>query len=58
MSDNENIESGDVEDQFDKKDDYTNEFVASPESIGMPPSLDVPEVEPAQLWTPPQKEQN
>lgn len=59
MGDNEELETAGLpDDQFDKDDNYTNEFVASPESNGMPPSLDVPEVEPEVLWTPPQKEQN
>lgn len=60
MGDNETIESGEVPDQFEQDDDYVNEFVATPESKGMPPSLEVPEAEPEPepLWTPEQKAQN
>lgn len=58
MGDNESIESGAPVDQFEKDDNYSNEFVASPEAVGMPPNLDLPPPEPEPLWTPPQKEQH
>ena len=46
------------EDQFDKEDEYSNEFLVRPEAGDMPPSLEVPETVPETLWTPEQKQQN
>lgn len=52
-----------VPDQFDKDDDYTNDYVApvpaaAPIGDTMPPDLSVPDVEDEPLWTPDQKPVN